>query len=105
MPISVSQLRRERIRLPRQRSARERLAGKHLHNRADRIQLKVLMTVEFDLHCFAVPSAVRASCARAGRLLHKRLFQLPQLLVEQVVGLVDQANEDIPHHSGGRVSK
>lgn len=38
--------------------------------------------------------------AEAARM-KKLLFQLPELLVEQVVGLVDQADEDVRHGFSG----
>ena len=34
-------------------------------------------------------------------LLEKGLFQLAKLLIQEVVGLVDQANEDVGNHFGG----
>lgn len=40
----------ERVALPLQRRPRERLPGEHVHHRTDRVQLKILMAVEFDFH-------------------------------------------------------
>ncbi len=45
-----------------------------------------------------LPAGGQESCVRAGLLLEEILFESANLLVEQVVGLVNQADGDIGNH-------